>query len=89
MNLIERIFRRRRLAYLEAQNRLLMDMNENLVTGDSVRLTMGERRMIVDAIESPPYKDRVELPQTRKHIRAVRNSLREKIKASLREPKAC
>jgi len=85
MSLIERIFRRKRLAYLEAQNRLLLDMNENLVTGDSVQLTLKERQLILTAIEDPHFKERVEIPQTKKIVRKVRNSVREKFRASLKE----
>ena len=86
-NLIERIFRRKRLAYLEAQNHLLTEMNELLITGDSVQLTTNERKFIQEAIEDSHFKDRVELPQTKKGIRIIRNDLREKIRASLREKK--
>lgn len=84
-NLIERIFRRKRLRYLEAQNHLLTEMNELLITGESVQLTVNERKFIQEAIEDPCFKDRVELPQTKKYIRTVRNNLREKIRASLKE----
>ena len=85
MNLIERIFRRKRLAYLEAQNHLLTEMNLLLTTGESVQLTTNERSMVLNAIEDPHYKGRVELPQTKKGIRIIRNNLREKIRASLKE----
>lgn len=85
MNLIERIFRRKRLRYLETQNHLLTEMNQLLITGESVQLTTNERSMILNAIEDPHYKGRVELPQTKKGIRIIRNNLREKIRASLRE----
>ncbi|MBA7711701.1 hypothetical protein ES703_120667 [subsurface metagenome] len=85
MNLIERIFRRKRFAYLEAQNHLLTKMNELLCTGESVQLTTSERQMVLNAIEDSHYKGRVELPQTKKGIRIIRNSLREKIRASLKE----
>lgn len=85
MNLIERIFRRKRLAYLEAQNHLLTEMNELLCTGSSVQLTENERRFIQEAIKDPHFKDRAELPQTKKGIRIIRNDLREKIRASLKE----
>jgi len=84
-NLIEWIFRRKRLAYLEAQNHLLAEMNKRLCTGESVQLTTNERSMVLNAIEDPHYKGRIELPQTKKGIRIIRNSLREKIKASLKE----
>lgn len=84
-NRIEKIFRRKRLAYLEAQNKLLADMNMNLVTGDSVRLTFDERKLLLNAIEAPHFKDRIELPQTKRYIRIVRNNLREKMRASLKE----
>lgn len=85
MNPIEWVFRRKRLRYLEAQNHLLTEMNELLITGDSVQLTTNERRMVLNAIEDPHFKDRVELPQTKKGIRIIRNDLREKIRASLKE----
>jgi hypothetical protein len=87
-NLIKRIFwKRKRLRYLEAKNKLLMDMNELLTTGDSVQLTINERKLIKDAIEDPHFKERVETPQTKRFIRIVRNNLREKIRASLKEKK--
>ena len=85
MNLIERIFRRKRLAYLEAQNKLLMDMNELLVTGESVQLTLNERKLLLEALEDPYFKERVEVPQTKKFIRIVRNNVREKLRASIKE----
>lgn len=84
-NLIERIFRRKRLRYLEAQNHLLAEMNTRLCTGESVQLTTNERNMTLNAIEDPHYKGMVELPQTKKGIRIIRNNLREKIRASLKE----
>ena len=86
-NLIERIFRRKRLAYLEAQNHLLIKMNELLCTGDSVRLSVNERKFILEAIEDEHFKARVELPKTKKFIRIVRNNVRDKLRASLKGKK--
>ena len=88
MKLIDWIFRKRnRRRYLEVQSQLLTEMNHRLCTGESVQLTTSERRMVLDAIEDPHYKGRIELPQTKKGIRIIRNDLREKIRASLKEKK--
>jgi len=86
MKLIDWIFRKRnRRRYLEAQSHLLTEMNHRLCTGESVQLTVNERKLIQEAIEDPHFKERVELPQTKKGIRIIRNDLREKIRASLKE----
>lgn len=84
MNLLERIFRRKRLFYLEAQNKLLMDMNKNLVTGDRMQITLEEKRLALAALQDPHFKARVDTPTT-KYIRTIRNNLREKLRAGITE----
>jgi len=85
MNLIERIFQRKRLRYLEDQIRQLQEEKERLATGDSVQLTLSERQMIWEAINLPQVKALISEPITKKAIRIVYKNLKEKIRASLKE----
>ena len=55
-------------------------------SGDlKVELTLPERRIILNALESPQYKERVRDPATKRFIRIIYNTLREKIKKSIKE----
>ena len=50
-----------------------------------VALTLPEKRIILNALESPQYKARVQEPKTKRFIRIIYNTLKEKIKASIKE----
>lgn len=50
-----------------------------------VELTLPERRIILDALEAPGYKEKVQAPATKRFIRIIFNTLRRKIKESIKE----
>lgn len=55
-----------------------------LYSGDAVRLTHNEKGMILDAIEYVPFKEGIELPETKAQVRITWRELREKIKLHLK-----
>ena len=60
---------------------LTMHSNSKL----TVVLTLPERRMILDALESPRYKDRVTNPKTKKYIRMVYHAAVFQMKKSIKD----
>lgn len=50
-----------------------------------VALTLPEKRIILNALESPQYKARIQEPKTKRFIRIICNTLKEKIKESIKE----
>lgn len=65
--------------------RLKSELATHVYTSNKVTLTLPEKRIILNALESLPYKDRVREPQTKKFIRIIYNTLRTKIKESIKE----
>ena len=84
-NLIEKIFRRKELADLKEDQQEKTAQIKRLTIGDSMHLDQHERRMILSAMELPPFKEMIELPGTKAYVRAIWRGLREKIKASIRK----
>jgi len=89
---IEKIFRRKELvkyktsaALLEKEVEEKEDLIKRLTTGNSVALDQPERRMILSAIEYVPFREAVELPETKAHIRNVWRRTREKIQLSIKK----
>ena len=83
--IIEKIFRRKELADLKEDVQEKAAQIKRLTTGDSMHLDQHERRMILSAIEYVPFREAVELPETKAHVRAIWRELREKIKVSIRK----
>ena len=88
----EKIFQRRELNRLAVSEHLLkkeVEAGEKvlkmLYSGDAVRLTHNEKGMILNAIEHIPFREFIELPDTKAHIRITWRELREKIKLHLKE----
>lgn len=50
-----------------------------------VALTLPEKQMILNALESSRYKAKVQDPETKRFIRIIYKTLREKIKESIKE----
>jgi hypothetical protein len=50
-----------------------------------VPLTLPEKKMILNALESSRYKAKVQDPETKRFIRIIYKTLREKIKESIKE----
>jgi len=50
-----------------------------------IELTMPERRILLNALESPHYRARIAEPETRRFIRIIYNTLRKKIRESIKE----
>lgn len=84
-DLIEKIFKRKELADLKEDVQEKKAQIKRLITGDSMHLDQHERRMIKTAIEFPAFRARVELPETKAHVRIVWRDLREKIKMSIKK----
>ena len=59
-----------------------------LYSGDAVRLTHNEKGMILDALVHLSFREYIELPGTKAHIRITYRGLREKIKLHLKEEPA-
>lgn len=99
INFHEWIFKRKELLKFKTQANLLegeveileqarKELTEKvmlLTNGQAVNLTQPERGMILAAIKSPPFKNWIELPQTKAHVRATWRSLKEKITISIVE----
>ena len=81
----EKIFRRRELRATKLEASFLAGEVKLLTTGDSVRLDEHERNMILSAIEYVPFREAVELPQTKAWVRKVWRRLREKIQLSIKK----
>ena len=81
----EKIFRRKELQASKLDVSFLKDRVKLLTTGDSVDLDQHERRMILSAIEYVPFREAVELPETRAFTRNVWRGLREKIQLSIKK----
>lgn len=98
-DLIEKIFKRKELQKFKTQASLLEKEVEEqedelkdrseviclLTSGMTMNLTQPERYMIRDAIKYVPFKEAIELPATKAHIRMTWRSLEEKITRSLRK----
>ena len=65
--------------------RLKSELATQVYTSNKVMLTLPEKRIILNALESLSYKERVREPQTKKFIRIIYNTLRKKIKESIKE----
>lgn len=65
--------------------RLKSELATHVYTKEKVKLTLPEKRIILDALESPQYKARVQEPQTKRFIRIIYNTLKTKIKESIKE----
>jgi hypothetical protein len=50
-----------------------------------VALTSSEKKIILNALEFPKYKAKVQDPKTKRFIRIIYNTLRDKIKESIKE----
>jgi len=50
-----------------------------------IELTLPERRIILNALEFSQYKARVQEPETKRFIRIIYNTLRRKIKETIKE----
>ena len=95
----EKIFQRKELNRLAVSEHLLKkeveekaehiekgeDILKLLYSGDAIRLTHNEKGMILDAIEYVPFRETIELPETKAHVRITWRNLREKIKLHLKE----
>lgn len=78
--------KRQQIAELTLARDLLLEMNQRLTTGESIQLTIEERRIILLALERPrKYDDLIEQPPKKRIFRELRDRIREKIKLSLKE----
>jgi len=98
-DLWEKIFKRMELHNIKLEASFLKDkvgelekaekeMSETiclLTSGMTMNLTQPERHMIRDAMKYVPFKEAIELPETKAHIRMTWRSLEEKITRSLVE----
>lgn len=84
-DLIEKIFRRKELANLQKEVKEKTAKIDRLLSGDIIYLDQHEKRMILAAIELPPFKARVELPATKAQVRIIWRGLREKIKLNIKK----
>jgi len=82
--LIEKIFRRKELADLKEDVQEKAAQIKRLITGDSMHLDQHERRMILRAIELPPFRKLIEAPNTKAYVRIIFRRLREKLKLSIK-----
>ena len=85
MRIFERIFKRKHIAKIEAENEELKKKLEFIKSGVVVPLTENEKKLIKKAIETSEFKASVEEPRTAKFVRIVRNNVREKIRFFLKE----
>ncbi len=88
----EKIFRRKELAKYKTSAALLeKEVDEKteeirlLTTGESVNLDQHERNMILSAIEYVPFREAVELPETKAMVRKIYRGLREKIQLCIKK----
>ena len=70
---------------LEEIDRLEKELDKYEFTEIKIALTLPEKRIILDALESPQYKARVQEPRTKSYIRIIYNTLRKKIKESIKQ----
>lgn len=74
-----------RLELLGEICQLKSELATHVYTSNKIALTLPEKRIILDALESPQYKARVTDPKTKRFIRIIYNHLRAKIKESIKE----
>lgn len=92
INFHEWIFKRKELlkyktcaGLLEGEVETLGEIKRLLTSGESVNLTWNEKGMILNAIEYVPFKEGIELPETKAQTRITWRELREKIKLHMKE----
>lgn len=64
---------------------LKTELTFHLDVRSSMLLNLAERQMILGALKTPEYKDRVTAPATKHLIRAVYHGLVEKVKGGIKE----
>lgn len=98
-NLIEKIFKRKELEkYKNSASILEKEVEEKasiiakqdlqlivLKSGQNINLTHNEKGMILNAIEHIPFREFIELPETKAILRITWRNLQEKIKLHLKE----
>lgn len=91
-DLFEKIFRRKELAKYKTSAALLeKDVDEKdrliklLTSGYTVHLNQRETQMILLALRLRSFREMIELPITKVHIRIIYRELREKIEQHLKE----
>lgn len=84
-DLIEKVFKRMELHNIKLEASFLKDRVKHLTSGESVNLDQHERRMILSAIEYVPFREAVELPETKAYIRTIWRRLRRKIQLSIKK----
>jgi hypothetical protein len=82
--IIEKIFKRKRLAEQEKIIKGQAEIIDLLTTGETMHLDQHERRMILRAIELPPFREMIDAPKTKHYVRVVFRKLREKLKVSIK-----
>ena len=80
----EKIFKRKALRESRLDVSFLKDRVKLLAEGEDVALDQHERNMILSAIEYVPFREAVELPETKAWVRKVYRRLREKIQLSIK-----
>ncbi len=83
--IIEKIFKRKELADLKEDVAKKRGKIKFLLCGETMHLDQHERRMILRAIELPPFREMIEAPKTKHYVRVVFKGLREKLKQSIKK----
>jgi hypothetical protein len=66
-------------------DQLKKELDKYKNTEIKVALTLPEKKIIMNALESSWYKARIQDPATKRYIRIIYNTLRKKIKESIKE----
>lgn len=78
-----RALKTRRSALQKETDWLRKELVQHLNTKLTVVLTLPERRMILNALEAPGFKDRIRTPKTKKYIRILYNMAVSRMKKSI------
>ena len=80
--LLEKIFHRQELKKLREDNKQLIHDNQvfiEMLKGENLPFNIFEKKMMLDCLVSPGYKEKVSNPATKRFIRNVYRTLKAKL----------
>ena len=70
---------------IQENDRLKLELNKYIGVKTKIALTLPEKRIMLSALEDSGYKGTITNPKTKRFIRMIYNSLREKVKDSIKQ----
>ena len=73
------------ISLMQENDRLKLELNKYIGVKTKIALTLPEKRIMLSALEDSAYKDKITNPKTKRFIRMIYNSLRGKVKDSIKQ----